>query len=131
MSPAIHNLHLTKVGNASSVGAEQNARNRPEVAAAQPSVSFRDILGSKFETPVQFSKHASLRLSDRNIRLTGEQIDRVAEGIGKAGEKGIRDSLVLVDDVALVVNVKSRTVITALNQSADNVFSNIDGAVIV
>jgi flagellar operon protein len=99
--------------------------------APQPAVSFRDILGSKIETPVQFSKHASLRLNDRNICLTGEQIDRVAEGIGRAGEKGIRDSLVLVDDVALVVNVKSRTVITAINQLADNVFSNIDGAVIV
>jgi len=71
-----------------------------------------------------------MRLSDRNIDLTGEQMDRLIEGIGKASSKGIRDSLVLVDDLALVVNVTSRTVITAINGAQDNVFSNIDGAVI-
>jgi len=95
--------------------------------------SFHDILGSQLEstTSVQFSKHATIRLNDRNINLTNDQIERVAGGIGQANEKGIRDSLVLVDDVALVVNVKSRTVITALNQVTNNVFSNIDGAVVV
>ena len=80
---------------------------------------------------VQFSKHANTRLNDRNINLTGEQIDRVQDGIVRANEKGIRDSLVLVDDIALVVNVRSRTVITALQHGSEHVFSNIDGAVIV
>jgi flagellar operon protein len=119
-------MHLTKVAAAENVPRKQDA------AQAQSSVSFRDILSRMdVPTPVQFSKHAALRLNDRNISLTGEQIERVSDGIGKAGEKGIRDSLVLVDDVALVVNVQSRTVITAINQTAENVFSNIDGAVIV
>jgi len=107
-------------------------RNKPEaqnITVTQPQVNFRDILDSKM--PVQFSKHASLRLDDRNINLTHDQMERVADGIGKASDKGIRDSLVLVDDVALLVNIKSRTVITAMNQDTDNVFSNIDGAVIV
>jgi flagellar operon protein len=121
-------MHLANTPNVQPVSTEQNIRVKPE-STSQPTVSFRDILGSKIETPVQFSKHAALRLNDRNISLTVDQIDRVAEGVEKAGEKGIRDSLVLVDDVALVVNVKSRTVITALNQPG--VFSNIDGAVIV
>jgi len=125
MSMNIHNIHLKNA--VSRVPAEQQV-NKPQ---SQPAVNFRDILDRKIETPVHFSKHAALRLSDRNINLSDEQIGRVAEGVGKAGEKGIRDSLVLVDDVALVVNVKSRTVITAINQSTDNVFSNIDGAVIV
>jgi len=127
MSLALQKAHLTNVP-----GVPESARVKSEsVNMQKPSVSFHDILGSKIETPVQFSKHAALRLSDRNISLTGEQINRVAEGIGKAGEKGIRDSLVLVDDVALVVNVKSKTVITAINQASESVFSNIDGAVIV
>jgi flagellar operon protein len=87
----------------------------------QSPVSFRDIL---------FSKHAALRLDSRDIKLSEDQITRLGAAIGKAQEKGIRDSLVLMDDVALVVNVRSRTVITAMNRQ-DNVFSNIDGAVIV
>jgi flagellar operon protein len=82
---------------------------------------------------VQFSKHANMRLNARQIELTADQLSRVEDGVNKADEKGIKDSLVLVDDVALVVNVKSKMVITAIasaNQQ-ENVFSNIDGAVIV
>lgn len=122
----IHNMHLAKVG-----GIPEVTPRKHEAVVNQPATSFREILGNQMEAPVQFSKHAALRLNDRNISLTGEQIDRVADGIGKANEKGIRDSLVLVDDVALVVNVKSRTVITAISQAQENIFSNIDGAVIV
>ncbi|MCL1999421.1 MAG: flagellar protein [Turicibacter sp.] len=80
---------------------------------------------------VNFSKHANMRLNDRSIQLTGEQLERVNTGLNKAHARGIRDSLVLVDDVALVVNVKSKTVITAIGDDRDNIFSNIDGAVIV
>ena len=90
---------------------------------------FEDALHR--QVPVNFSKHANMRLLDRQITLTGEQLSRVESGLSRANAKGIRDSLVLVDDVALVVNVKSKTVITALSSGADNVFSNIDGAVIV
>jgi flagellar operon protein len=122
----IPNVHL-KVS-----GVNENAP-RVQEAAANPSVSFRELLGNRMEEniPINFSKHAAIRLTDRNINLSNEQMQRVTEGIGKANEKGIRDSLVLVDDVALVVNVKSRTVITAISQAQENIFSNIDGAVIV
>ena len=101
--------------------------------APQPAsgVNFKEVLAKKLEPPVQFSKHAALRLNDRNIRITGEQLERVEDGLQRANAKGIRDSLVLVDDLALVVNVKSKTVITALQNTQENVFSNIDGAVIV
>ena len=46
-------------------------------------------------------------------------------------QKGINDSLVLVDGIALVVNVKNKVVITAMNSDNENIFTNIDGAVIV
>jgi flagellar operon protein len=98
--------------------------------------NFRKVLDEAIyrqeqQESVQFSKHANMRLNSRQITLTGEQLSRVEAGLNKAYAKGIRDSLVLVDDVALVVNVKSKTVITALGHEQDNVFSNIDGAVIV
>ena len=79
---------------------------------------------------VQFSKHAAVRLSDRNIELTGSQLARIEEGVTRAQSKGIRDGLVLIDNIALVVNVANKVVVTALNQH-DQVFTNIDGAVIV
>ncbi|MGN0306637.1 MAG: flagellar protein, partial [Lachnospiraceae bacterium] len=61
------------------------------------------------------------------------QLDRLTEGARKAGEKGIKESLVMVDQLAFIVNVPSQTVITAMdqNQTDGNIFTNIDGAVIM
>jgi len=95
--------------------------------------SFSDIFNEEIDKQkIQFSKHASMRLINRNIALSGEQIKRIESGVEIADKKGINDSLVLVDDVALVVNIKNKVVITALDKnSRNNVFTNIDGAVIV
>ena len=84
------------------------------------------------EGTVKFSKHAMNRLSLRNIELTTEQMERLSQGRIEAGEKGIKDSLILVDQLAFIVNVPSGTVVTAMDQTENrnNVFTNIDGAVI-
>lgn len=99
----------------------------------QEEKSFKSILESKAKASnnIQFSKHASMRLGNRNINLSNSQMKRVEQGIEKAKEKGIKDSLVLVDNVALVVNIKNNIVITAIQNDNDKVYSNIDGAVIV
>ena len=99
--------------------------------------SFSEILSAKQlaseNEPIRFSKHASTRLTDRNIELTDSQLNRLQAGMHKADEKGINESLVLLDQLAFIVNVKNNTVITAMDQSEadENVFTNIDGAVIV
>lgn len=102
-------------------------------------ISFKDILDAKKtqqstgDERLKFSKHAALRLESRNINLTPGQSQRLENGVAKASEKGIQDSLVLVDSLAFIVNVPNRTVVTAMDQTeADsNVFTNIDGAVIM
>lgn len=101
-------------------------------ANLQETNSFKDILEKQSETSnIQFSKHASMRLGNRNLRLSNSQMKRVEQGIEKAKAKGINDSLVLVDNIALVVNVKNNIVITAIQNDSEKVYSNIDGAVIV
>lgn len=84
------------------------------------------------EGELKFSKHALNRLSDRNIELDSRQLERLCDGARKAGQKGIRDSLVLVDQLAFIVNVPNRTVVTAMDSTAtdENIFTNINGAVI-
>lgn len=96
-------------------------------------MSFQEILNQKTGAEVKFSKHASNRLADRNINLSGEQMQRLNEGTRKAQAKGIQESLVLVDEIAFIVNVPNNTVITAMGQEEtnENVFTNIDGAVIM
>jgi len=78
----------------------------------------------------KFSKHANDRLASRNIDLSNEQLERLENGARKAQEKGIYESLVMVDNIAFIVNIKNKTVVTAVNDSDDKVFTNIDGAVI-
>lgn len=100
-------------------------------------LSFQDILRQRSrvaEEPgdLKFSKHALNRLNDRNIELDDRQLERLQAGAEKAGEKGIRDSLVIVDQLAFIVNVPNRTVVTAMDSTAtdENIFTNINGAVI-
>ena len=98
-------------------------------------VSFQDILNNKQEETqtVRFSKHAASRLADRQIELSRGQLDRLQEGTEKAQQKGIKESLVLVDQLAFIVNVPSSTVVTAMDRqdATENIFTNIDGAVII
>lgn len=96
--------------------------------------SFEDILRQRLveESGLKFSKHATRRLDERNISLSEEQSVRLEAGVQKASEKGINESLVIMDKLAFIVNVPNQTVVTALDQeeSNGNVFTNIDGAVI-
>lgn len=97
--------------------------------------SFSEILKIKQTvgdtTELKFSKHANERLASRNIDLTDDQLQRLENGTKKAGEKGIEESLVMIDDLAFIVNVKNNTVITAVNYGEEKIFTNIDGAVIM
>ena len=116
---------------------KSGGEKKPAQAAVQDK-SFAEILserqGGSLSTTrsISFSKHAAERLSDRNIHLSESQLNRLSAGVNRAGEKGISDSLVMVDNLAFIVNTDSNTVITAMDaaESEGNVFSHIDGAVI-
>lgn len=105
--------------------------------AENSQISFREILEQTAEksdsVDLKFSKHAVNRLADRKIELTDSQLERLNEGTAKASEKGIKESLVLMDELAFIVNVPNHTVITAMSQTEtdENVYTNIDGAVII
>lgn len=102
-------------------------------------LSFQEVLSRKQTGladgagELKFSRHAANRLSDRNIELTIAQMERLTNGAKKAGEKGIQESLVIVDQLAFIVNIPNKTVVTAMDQTQaqDNIFTNIDGAVIM
>ena len=107
--------------------------SKTENSQSASDVSFQDIFQKKQEQAVEnlkFSKHANARLTSRNINLSAEQMVRLEQGTTKAREKGIQESLVMVDDLAFIINVKNNTVITAVNDMTDSIFTNIDGAVI-
>ncbi len=82
---------------------------------------------------LQFSKHAIQRLQERNINLSKEDISKIDNAIKTAAQKGIKETLIVMDNHAFIASVKNKTVITAAvdGQLRNNVFTNIDGAVIV
>lgn len=102
-------------------------------AAGSGLPAFSEVLQQKLVHGVRFSQHAEQRLRARNISLSSEHLDRLNTAVDQAARKGARDSLVLLDNLALVVSVKNRTVITAVDQSSlkNNLFTNIDSAIIV
>lgn len=108
---------------------ERNLNNKSNENNENVTKSFKDVLS--MQSNIQFSKHANTRLETRNINLSSDQMKRVEEGVLKAKQKGIKDSLVLVDNVALVVNIKNNVVVTAIQNSKEKVYTNIDGAIIV
>ncbi|MCW5941915.1 MAG: hypothetical protein KIS66_06770 [Fimbriimonadaceae bacterium] len=109
-------------------------QNRPSTTVGRTSPQVgREEFSRLFEDRLKISGHAQTRLDSRNIELGKPEWERVLAGVDKAAAKGSKESLVLVDDVALVVSVKNRTVITAVDRAnlKDNVFTNIDSAVVV
>jgi flagellar operon protein len=104
---------------------------------AKPSSTTKPVLGPSFmETlesvqGVRFSNHAIKRLQSREINLDSDNVNRLSEAIDKAEKRGGRSSLVMLDDLAFIVNVQDRTVVTALdtNQRGEGVFTQIDSVV--
>lgn len=112
--------------------------SKNNISSSANGQTFSEILNNKSSqtthgSEIKFSKHASGRLATRQIELDDSQMARISDGMQKAGEKGIKDSLLIMDSLAFIVNVPSNTVITAMDQteSRENIFTNIDGAVIV
>ncbi len=134
MSPVENNPALIPPGNVGGTpgvgGTDRPGAARP---AQAPATSFANELRDASGTSaLRFSKHALERLQRRGIELDPATMQRLDEGVARAAGKGSRDSLVLVDGTAFVVSVRNHTVITAVGTEhmKDNVFTNIDSAVI-
>jgi len=113
----------------------QTAETKSSTRGVNSARSFDEMLRqavSQREEPT-FSKHAESRMSQREISLSANDMTRLADAVGRAEHKGVRNTLVLMDQMAFIVNVPDNVVITAMNGQdlRENVFTQIDGAVIV
>lgn len=92
--------------------------------------SFDSIFKEELEK-VKFSNHAVKRLESRNIQLNEQDLEKIQSAVEKAESKGAKDSLVMMDKTAFIVNIPNRTVVTAIEvaNSNENVFTNIDSVV--
>lgn len=110
----------------------QPANGRHQDAQAAGKTDFGAIL-QKAQKSVSFSRHAADRLQERNIRLSNQDLVKLGDTVERLARKGARESLIYMNDVALVVSVTNRTVITAMDGTSgnENIITNIDSAAIL
>jgi len=103
---------------------------RPAAAKAANELSFGKALTQA--QGIQFTKHAQKRLEVRDIQLTEDNLARLATAVEKVEKRGGRESLVLMDDMAFIVNVADRKVVTAMDAKSrgEGVFTQIDSVVL-
>lgn len=94
--------------------------------------AFADLL-QQASGRVTFSNHAIQRLESRNLNFSNQDLQKLDDTVAKMAQKGARESLIYMNDMALVVSVTNRTVITAMDGSSakENIFTNIDSAAIL
>lgn len=112
-----------------------NVYQKPVVSnkESETSSAFKDILNEKCKNKgISFSKHANDRIEERNIDVDEEVTNKLNEAVDQAKDKGLKNVLVMIKDSAFIVNTFNNKVITAVNyeELKENIFTNIDGAVI-
>lgn len=119
----------------SAVRQQQAELNKLRLAHSD--ASFQSLLKERIEQGqpqgVRLSRHAQERTQQRGIEMTPSLMRDLEASVEKASAKGARDIVVISPQQAFIVNVPSRMVITAMTteEMKENVFTNIDGAVIL
>ncbi|MGV3467032.1 MAG: TIGR02530 family flagellar biosynthesis protein [Heyndrickxia sp.] len=127
--PLIHQVPLQPITSKNAIPKSIQQNKNPELTFTQ---HFNEALQSSSQK-LTISKHASLRMEQRGIKIDQLLWDKIASKVSEAKQKGVNDSLVLVKDAALIVSAKNQTVITAMdkNEASSQIFTNITGAIIV
>jgi flagellar operon protein len=113
---------------------EKTQIHQEETSAESFEALFSQALQNReSSSSVSFSKHAAARMQERSINLTMDGMERLNKGVELARNKGLDDTLILMDKNAFVVSAQNKTVITAVdgNELTGNVFTNIDGTVVI
>lgn len=104
---------------------------RPKQLAKPTAVNFKDVLTQVQD--IKISKHAQQRLDERNIHIDERQWQVIGEKMNEAKQKGVTDSLVVMNQAALLVSTLNHTVVTAMDreEATTRVFTNINGTILI
>ena len=137
---------LKSIGITGPIGPGKSGDHAEKTSTPASGPSFRDALGSMDKAKaggeaadnsaaaaIKFSNHAIERMRMRGISYSPEQMSRIETAVGKAQAKGARETLLLTDDSAMIVNVNNKTVVTVMDKNSlkENVFTNIDSTVVI
>lgn len=109
-------------------------RKGNNTARTESGLDFKEVLKQKLpQEGIKFSSHCLKRLEQNNIRVSPQQLDKLNGAVDKVQSKGAKESCIVMDDMAFIVSINNRTVITVVDgpRMKDSVFTNIDSAVIL
>lgn len=111
-------------------GAREQKRRGADAADGSFSVALERAVR---QSGLTFSKHALQRIDARGIEMTPERMEKLGDAVERAKGKGVRDALILDGENAFIVDIPNATVVTTIGggERKDNIFTNIDGAVIL
>lgn len=124
----IHQNYIPPIGIGKKVPVDKKATGKP-ISPFQS--HLQEAINSNQK--LHISKHAKIRMEERNIQISKENWDTITSKVSEARKMGVNESLVLIDNAALIVSAKNQTVITAMdkNEAKSQIFSNISGAIII
>lgn len=131
--PQAGNKINSVVGNGPSFKDTLSSIGSPTSIGGSPSSIQKELKSVVGNQGVKFSNHAIERMQSRGINFNQDDISRLNEAVGRAAAKGAKDSLILMNDSALIVSVKNNTVVTVMDKTAlkENVFTNIDSTIVM
>ena len=123
------NINLHRIPAQSLIHQGQSLKS-----AQKSKQSFLEHLNNAIQpAALKISKHAAERLAERDIHISDTEWANVTDMVNEAKSKGIKESLVLMDQAALIVSAKNSTVITAMDraEAKNQLFTNIDGTIVL
>ena len=109
-------------------------RKEPSLTKTGAGLDFKEVLRQQSpQAGIKFSSHCLKRLEQNDLRISPSQLDKLTEAVNRAELKGARESCIVMDDKAFIVSINNKTVITVVDgpRMKDNIFTNIDSAVIL
>lgn len=125
----MNNINMHRINNAIRP-IQQNSIKKNE---NNSNTSFNETLNNIQSKEIKFSKHAKARMDKREIEINKAEMVKLEEAIDKADKKGVKEALIIMNNQAFIASVKNKTIITAVSNDklSENVFTNIDGAIII
>jgi flagellar operon protein len=126
MARLMNTGYVSNIKVNTDINQKNDSRNKKK-----PTVDFENLL--KQEKKLKFSAHAQKRMESRNIKLNGDELKKIEEGVAKLRDKGCKDSIILSKDRAYVISVKNNTVVTVVDEDTmkNNIFTNIDSMTLI
>lgn len=126
------NINLYRINNPMQNPLKNNSTQK-KTNTTDNTNSFASTLEQVKSVDIKFSKHAQVRMKERNLVLDKSEMVKLTDAIEKAEKKGVKDALIIMKNQAFIANIKSNTIVTAVSKDNlnGNIFTNIDGTVIV